>query len=162
MRALSALALGVALVGCGAAAPTPRAATVPTEPVLALADGAPTTVAEVAGARPLVLDLYATWCAACRKQIAHLEELAATFGDAVAVIGVDVGEELELARTFAAREDIDYPVVVDPELRFADALGVSSLPALLVVAADGTIVHLGREVDEAVWAQVRALLADAP
>lgn len=156
MRRALALALFVA---CGAPL-RPAAERLPAVSVRAVADGAPIELATIAGGRPMVIDLYATWCATCRKQIAALEQLAATFGTGVAVVGVDVGEEVELAREFAAREDIDYPVVVDPELRLADALGQSSLPVILVVARDGRIVHVGREVDEAVWTAVRAALEE--
>ncbi len=156
LLALPALLLAAA---CGAP-PAPAAATALSDEALApIAGGAPTSLRALAAGRPMVVDLYAIWCDGCRKQIASLEELAARLGDRALVVGVDVGDELDAARTFASREDIDYPTFADPEFRFADSMGVSGLPHLLVVDPAGAVVHRSQKLDRETEATLQALLA---
>lgn len=120
--------------------------------------GEPTALREVSNGRPMLVDLYATWCQSCRKQIAGLEQLAAEHGDGLVVVGVDVGEELDVASQFAAREGIDYLTFGDPEFAFADSMGVSQLPALLLVDHDGAIVHRSSHLDDEMLAKIKALV----
>lgn len=158
-RLLACLLLALA-VACGPPPPPrPVSATLIDHPLEPLAGGAPTSLTALAAGRPMLVDLYAVWCDGCRRQIAALEALAARVGDRAVIVGVDVGDELAAARTFASREDIDYPTFADPELRFADAMGVSDLPHLLLVDGDGAIVRRGRELDAAFERALDALIA---
>ncbi len=106
----------------------------------------------------MLIDLYATWCESCRDQIASLESLADHHAGRLVVVGVDVGEELDVARTFASRIGIDYATFADPEFRFADSMGITQLPAVLVVDRDGTIVHRARELDAETRDQIEQLI----
>lgn len=144
---------------CGAPPAPPAAAALTDEALHPIAGGAPTSLRALAAGRPMVVDLYAIWCDGCRKQIASLEELAARIGDRALIVGVDVGDELDAARTFASREGIDYPTFADPEFRFADSMGVSGLPHLLVVDGDGAVVHRSQKLDRQTEAELQALIA---
>lgn len=143
MRAIVLLALA----GCAAPALAPRP-TLSSVPVYA-ADARPTDLAALAGGRPLVLDLFATWCEACRDNLAPMKELARVHGGEVVVAGIDVGEDRAVAARFIAREGITYPVYTDPEMRFEDSLGVSALPLVLVIDGSGRIVHRAARLDDA-------------
>jgi thiol-disulfide isomerase/thioredoxin len=148
----------LALVACGAPPAPPQASAITDEALHPIGGGEPTTLRALAAGRPMVVDLYAIWCDGCRKQIASLEALADRIGDRAVIVGVDVGDELDAAATFASREGIGYPTFADPEFRFADSMGVSGLPHLLVVDPDGAVVHRSQKLDAETVAKLQALL----
>ena len=109
--------------------------------------------------RVVVLDFWANWCKECKDSVPAVSRLALTFArDGLVVVGVNAGDQAEEVPGFARELGIDYPIALDPDLALADRLGAASLPALLVVDRDGTIVHRARRVDAATIAIVRKLL----
>jgi len=145
-----------ALAACSAPALTPSP-TLSRVSVFA-ADARAVDLAALAAGRPIVVDLFATWCEACRDNLAPMNELARAHatGDLV-VIGVDVGEPRAIADRFAAREGISYPVYTDPEMRFEDSLGTTALPLVLVIDGQGRIAHRSARLDAETLEVIRGL-----
>ena len=155
MKRFLALAL---LAACAAAPARPASPKLTAEAVAPLGGGAPQSLLDVHAGRPMVLDLYATWCKECRRQIAKLQALAeATYGKLV-VVGVDVGDEMPIAHTFATRERIKYPIFADPDFRFADSMGIDVLPQILVIDEHGEVIHRAEKLDDDTRKQIEALL----
>jgi len=67
------------------------------------ADGKTLTLADFKG-RPVLVNLWATWCAPCRKEMPSLAKLKATYGDKLLIIPIsmDKAPEREKARAFIA------------------------------------------------------------
>lgn len=146
------------LLGCHVTPAGPVSPTLTPEPLPPLHGGDAQPLHAAGNGQPMLIDLYASWCDSCRKQIGALESLATRHDGRLVVVGVDVGEELEVARNFASREGIDYQTFGDPEFRFADSMGVTQLPAVLVVDRDGKIVHRARELDAATRDAIEQLI----
>lgn len=88
--------------------------------------------------RPLVLNLWASWCVPCREEFPELSAYAAAHPD-VAVVGVAVDDTEAAARSFAEDMDPSFPVGIDPESRATEVLPVFGLPVTFVIDPDGTI-----------------------
>lgn len=52
---------------------------------------------------PVVVDFWAAWCGPCRMVAPELEALAEAHGDALRVVKVDVGANLEVAERYGVR-----------------------------------------------------------
>lgn len=92
---------------------------------------------------PAVINLWATWCAPCRRELPAFQEVSAERPD-VEFIGVDIGEDPQASREFLARLGVTFPQYRDPNAELTDALGVASLPVTVFVDATGAVTtHLG-------------------
>jgi len=139
--ALAASLLAIALVV--------RASIRPPEPVeLATLDY---TVADMSGAKvnlasfrgkPLVINLWATWCGPCRLEMPQLEALSAKFKDrGLTIVGLSVDDEPEEIRKVAEEFKITYPMLVGlGQGDLIQGLGYqNSLPLSILIRADGTV-----------------------
>jgi cytochrome c biogenesis protein CcmG/thiol:disulfide interchange protein DsbE len=75
--------------------------------------GEPFTLSDHEG-KVVVLNVWATWCPPCRKEIPDFIEIQEEMREEVLFVGVSVDKEgWEVVRPFAKEYDINYPLVVD-------------------------------------------------
>lgn len=111
----------------------------PLDAKLVRSEGGKVRLSEVRG-RPVLLELWASWCLPCREQTEILEglgEVLATRG--IDVYAVNVGETPETVRAHQAREQSAFPVWLDRVQAIPTRLGIERLPALVLLAPDGTV-----------------------
>ena len=106
VRAHAAGALGLALCLLGAAPPAPLEVEGPGGERVALAPRE---------GRALVVHFWATWCPSCVDEVPELVRAAAGCAGAVDLALVDVGEDWETLRRFAADHGIAAPLLRDPQ-----------------------------------------------
>lgn len=60
----------------------------------------------------LLLDIFATWCPACKVEASHLSNIQKTFGKDVQVIGlmIDENQPIAASKTFATKHHASYPI----------------------------------------------------
>ena len=114
--------------------------------------------------QPLIVNLWATWCPPCVREIPALVQFQADFQDQLTVIGVAF-DDADAVRDFLPRFDVNYPIAIaDPFLdNLSPAIGNDrgALPYTVAVSTDGKIVavHAGEitrtELDD--WAQMLGL-----
>lgn len=93
---------------------------------------------------PAVVNLWATWCGPCRRELPAFQEVSTSYPD-VRFIGVDIGEDTGAARAYLDELGVSFEQFADSDAALTDAIGAASLPVTLVVAPDGSIAteHLG-------------------
>jgi cytochrome c biogenesis protein CcmG/thiol:disulfide interchange protein DsbE len=150
---LSVVLAAFAAFDSGCAAPahvTAPPSSVPSESVVTL-DGRSTDLASMLHGHVALVSFWATWCAACDREIDALNRLSARTvaeGDTL-VVGVAVGESRETVDAYVRKRGLRYTQVLDEDFRLADALGQRDVPATLVVDRSGRIVYRGDALDSA-------------
>ena len=90
--------------------------------------------------RPLVLNLWASWCLPCREEIPDLSAFAAD-NPGIAVIGVAVEDRLEDSQVFAAEMDPSYPLAFG-NTAFGESYPNFGLPVTYFLDQDGEILEI--------------------
>jgi len=125
-------------------------------------DGEKTTIADYAG-KPLLLNLWATWCAPCVAEMPTLDALAAREPNLrVLAVSQDVeGQEVKVAGFFEERKLSRLEPYRDPQLGLMTALGAAVLPTTILY--DGRGREVWRMTGAADWtgAEAAKLLAEA-
>lgn len=111
------------------------------QPVAVTPEEAPTLVGEdpisgegvaLAGFRgkPVVINVWASWCPGCNDEAADLREFAADHPEVV-VLGVDFQDTVEGARRFYRRWEWTHPSIFDSSGTQSAALGLFGMPTTL-------------------------------
>lgn len=83
-----------------------------------------------------VVNLWATWCAPCRREIPDLERFHRSNSDSIDLIGINIGDDPEQIIEFLdglTDPTVTYTQLADPLADVADHLGTSTLPVTLVI-----------------------------
>lgn len=134
-------------------------------PKLAFVDaqGKERTLADWKG-KAVLLNLWATWCGPCRKEMPDLDKLQAELGsDKFEVVALSVDK----AGVAGSKKFLDQigtkslALYVDPTAKMAGELRVIGLPATLLIDAEGR--EIGRLMGPAEWASddAKALIKSA-
>lgn len=122
-------------------------------------DGTPDALADYRG-RVVLLNLWATWCPPCREEMPALERFYREYrAQGVVVLGVDQGEDPQVAARYAREHGVTYPILVDEDQQYGRAYAAVGLPTTIVVGRDGRIV---KGIDgELTLAQMKDVVAPA-
>ncbi|MFY1689320.1 redoxin domain-containing protein [Plantactinospora sp. WMMB782] len=91
---------------------------------------------------PAVLNLWASWCAPCRKELPAFQRLAERTGDRLRVVGVNTGDARPAARSIGEDFGLRFPSLYDRDKSLLTGLGGRPvLPVTLFVDAEGRIRH---------------------
>lgn len=95
--------------------------------------------------RPVVVNLWASWCPPCREEMPFIDQLAKAGAGAVDVLGVATSDTRDAATAFAVEYAMTFPSVLDPKNQILASQGIQGLPATLFLDAKGVVVdaHVG-------------------
>jgi thiol-disulfide isomerase/thioredoxin len=114
-------------------------------------DDTPLTLADFHG-RLVLLNLWATWCVPCRKEMPALDRLQAKLGGpgfAVVPLSIDHRGRDAVARFYRQLGVKSLPIYVDKSANAIYAVNAVGMPTTLLIDAQGR--ELGRVIGPAEW-----------
>ena len=125
----------------------------PTTNILTLTD---TTVSTTTFKYPLVISVFTTWCAVCKKELPQLNIVlheAQAQKIPLTIIGIDAGEKTSKVASYQKRQRLDFDLFVDSQLALIKKLQIKGTPVILIFDAKGTLTYQGQTIPET-WAQL--------
>ena len=121
----------------------------PEETMLGL-NGPSRQISEFRG-KPLIVNLWASWCGPCRAEMASLERLAwRDQSSQFAVIGISTDDYPDRARAVLKGSNATIAHFIDRQLRLERLFGASRIPLTVLIDAEGRVirkVHGARQWD---------------
>jgi thiol-disulfide isomerase/thioredoxin len=92
--------------------------------------------------KPLIINVWASWCGPCREEMASLERLAwlDPKRDFV-IIGISTDDYADQAEGLLKKANATISQFIDSDLQMENMLGASRLPLTVLVGADGRILE---------------------
>ena len=91
---------------------------------------------------PVVVNIWASWCAPCRYEIPFIQRQFREHGTKVAFLGVNSDDAAGNAAKTARELPMPYPSVVDNRANLLGRLGARGLPVTVFYDADGKQVYV--------------------
>lgn len=121
-------------------------------PAISLADtsGHSVELSELQG-KLVIVNLWATWCGPCLREMPSLERLQSRLGERVAVLAVseDRGGNKSVEPFIAKLGLKSVKIYIDPKSEVGHAFGVRGLPTSFLIDREGKV--LGRVEGAAEW-----------
>lgn len=121
-------------------------------------DGSAVAPASLTG-KPMVINLWASWCPPCRREMPMMADVAAA-NDEATFLFVNQGEDAAMVSSYLEAEGLALDtVLLDGLGRFSRHYTTPGLPATLFIGADGTLrsIHMGEISREALSAGIAEL-----
>lgn len=93
----------------------------------------------------VAINVWASWCAPCRKEAPYLRGASDSYADnpKVQFVGLDTRDSEAAGKAFVRTFRLDYPQVVDPDgklqLAFRDTLPPQAIPSTVFIDQQGRV-----------------------
>jgi thiol-disulfide isomerase/thioredoxin len=110
----------------------------PDKPFTAI-DGTPATLKQVAAGKPMLVNLWATWCAPCVAELPALDKVAAdAAADGITVVAISQDQEVSgVAPFWETRKLTTLKTWLDPENALGFHYATGTLPTTILYGGDG-------------------------
>ena len=106
--------------------------------------------------RPLLVHFWATWCPVCRLEQQSIQSISEDYP--VITIAMQSGEAEEVI-AYLRQENLQFPVINDPEGMLAQRFGVRAVPSSFIIDKNNTIVFRETGFTTGVGLRLRLWLA---
>jgi len=90
---------------------------------------------------PTLVNVWASWCEPCRKEMPMLQAAHRRWGASIRMLGVDSRDESSAAAAFLTATGVTYPQAIDNAGQLPGRLGSPGLPVTIGIDADGNVVY---------------------
>ncbi len=92
--------------------------------------------------KPVIVTFWATWCPPCIKELPAFNRAWAKFkDDDIALLGVNINEDIETIESFKLEYPIDFTILRDETSGQLENWNMTGLPTTFIVDADGHVVY---------------------
>jgi thiol-disulfide isomerase/thioredoxin len=106
--------------------------------------------------KPLIINVWASWCGPCRAEMGSLERLSSRYaGKQFTVIGISTDDYPNAAKGFLRQSPTSFSHFIDSQLLLENMLGANRLPLTLLIDAQGKV--LGKYYGAKEWDSPQAL-----
>lgn len=92
--------------------------------------------------RPLIINVWASWCGPCREEMASLERLAwRDRQQDFVIIGISTDDYADQAKGLLKNANATISQFIDTDLQMENMLGASRLPLTVLVDANGRVLQ---------------------
>jgi len=123
--------------------------------------GSTAEIASMFNNQPALIVFWATWCQPCRKEVPDINQLLTNYGSkGLVILGVSLGEPLNVVKAHVTQLNIAYPVVVAPSISNLATLGIDRVPLLILIDKDRRIVQMESSVNESLRRRINQFVAE--
>lgn len=91
--------------------------------------------------KPLIINVWASWCGPCQAEMASLERLAwLDQAGRFSIIGISTDDYPDRAQAMLKKSNATISQFIDSKLQMESMLGASRLPLTVLVDADGRVL----------------------
>ena len=123
-------------------------------------DGNAISLADYVGAKPLLIEFWATWCENCRALAPQLIDTYTRYGDRIEylAIAVAVAQSRRSVKRHLEREPVDYPTLWDTKGRGVRAFLAPATSYVVILDESGEVVYTGIGPQQDIEAAVTSAL----
>ena len=91
--------------------------------------------------KPLIINVWASWCEPCRNEMASLDRLHKRYGGKqFNLIGISTDDDSNAALNFLMRLGVTFDNYADQKLMMENMLGADTIPLTLLIDAHGKVL----------------------
>lgn len=114
------------------------------------ADGSSVKLSDYVGnGKYVLIDFWASWCGPCKAEMPNLANIYAKYkSDKFEILGIAVVDKRENTEKVMPELPITWPVIYDAQRIPVELYSISSIPHIMLVGPDGTILARGIRGEE--------------
>ncbi len=95
--------------------------------------------------KPLIINVWASWCGPCRQEMGSLDRLARRYnGKQFNVIGISTDDDRNAAAAFIWQSKVSFENFIDSNVFLENMLGANTIPLTILVDAQGKVLEKAR------------------
>lgn len=139
----------------------------PCDPILIAPDGSKTTLSAELQGKVVYIDIWATWCGPCCREIPFMEKVVEKFkgNDKIRFISISEDEDRDAWLEKLDRDKPEWPQFIFDQktgIEFRKAMSINGIPRFLLIGHDGRFIAVDamRPSNENIVATLNAAIAE--